>query len=80
LAGIEETTSEQITIPAIGELLTQNDSVEQANITLINTDTKELYQELQKIRYSIEMAFENTQMLSDDEKRKLSSVSLKIHR
>jgi hypothetical protein len=52
-------------IPAISELIPQIDSKEQINISLITTDAKELYQELQQMRYSIAMAFENTQIVSD---------------
>ncbi len=69
------TVLEQTMIPAISELVPQIDSREQINMSLITTDAKELYQELQQMRYSIVMAFENTQIVSDivDTKRRLVS-------
>jgi hypothetical protein len=52
-------------IPVMGEVLAPMDSKERMNISLAMTDAKELYQELQKMRNSIEIAFENTQIPSD---------------
>ncbi|CAF4669063.1 unnamed protein product [Rotaria sp. Silwood1] len=58
--------SHQTTIkPTISELIPKIDSVEQTNLSLVTTNAKELYQELQKMKYSIEMVFENTQQVSD---------------
>ncbi|CAF3823149.1 unnamed protein product [Rotaria sp. Silwood1] len=58
--------SHQTTIkPAISESIPKIDSVEQINLSLVTTNAKELYQELQKMKYSIEMIFENTQQVSD---------------
>jgi len=57
--------SEQTMIPATAELVAQNDSRERMNISLVTRDAKELYEELKKMRYSIEMAFENTEIPSD---------------
>ncbi|CAF3503908.1 unnamed protein product [Rotaria sordida] len=58
--------SKQITIePAISKLIPSIDSVEQTKVSLVTTNAKELYQELEKIKYSIETAFESTQQTSD---------------
>jgi hypothetical protein len=57
--------SEKTMISATGELVAQNDSRERMNISLVTRDAKELYEELKKMRYSIEMAFENTEISSD---------------
>ncbi|CAF5178899.1 unnamed protein product [Rotaria sp. Silwood1] len=58
--------SHQTTIkPTISELIPKIDSIEQTNLSLVTTNAKELYQELQKMKYSIEMVFENTQQVSD---------------
>jgi hypothetical protein len=62
-------------IPATGKLLAQASSIERMNISLVTTDAKELYEELQKMRYSIGMAFESTQIPSDMEGDKPRPVS-----
>jgi len=62
-------------IPATGKLLAQASSIERMNISLVTTDAKELYEELQKMRYSIGMAFESTQISSDMEGDKTRPVS-----
>lgn len=75
----EETKSkpilEQIMTSVTGKLLAQTDSMEQMNLSLVTTDAKELYEELQKMRYSIDTAFENTQVPADVEDKKSPSVS-----
>jgi hypothetical protein len=67
---VEEKTSknvlEQTMLPVTGELLKQTDSLERMNMSLVTTDAREVYQELKKIRYSIEMAAENPQITSAD--------------
>jgi hypothetical protein len=52
-------------IPVTSEVLVPTDSKERMNISLATTDAKELYQELQKIRNSIEITFESTQIPPD---------------
>ena len=71
------TVAKETIIPFTGELLRQTDSLERMNISLATTDAREVYQELQKIRYSIEMAVQSTQIGSDIVEAKLSPVSLK---
>ncbi len=73
-----EKTSAQTSMSMTGELLAKVDPVERMNISLITTDAKDLYHELQKMRYSIEMAFESTQLPLDVEDGKAIPVSRKI--
>ncbi|CAF3777841.1 unnamed protein product [Rotaria sp. Silwood1] len=69
--------SHQTTIkPAISESIPKIDSVEQINLSLVTTNAKELYQELQKMKYSIEMVFKITQQVSDIVDVKVPSVSV----
>jgi hypothetical protein len=56
---------EQMIIPVTSEVLVPTDSKERMNVSLATTDAKELYQELQKIRNSIEITFESTQIPPD---------------
>lgn len=72
-----ESTLEQIPTSVSAQLLVPTSSKEQINVSLVTTDAKELYEELEKIRYSIEMAFEDTQIPSDTEDGKTSPVSEK---
>ena len=66
---------EQTMTPVTGELIVQSDSEERVNMSLITADTQQLYNELEKIRYSIEMAFENVQQSPDRIDRKIPLVS-----
>ncbi|CAF3003205.1 unnamed protein product, partial [Rotaria sp. Silwood2] len=58
--------SNQTTIkPATRKLIPQTDLVEQTNLSLVTTNVKELFHELQKTKHSNEITFESTQQTSD---------------
>ncbi|CAF1497745.1 unnamed protein product [Adineta steineri] len=63
---ISEPTKQLVT----GELIPQIDSIERIKTSFVTTDSKELYQTLQKMKYSIEIALEGTQQTSNIEDRK----------
>ncbi|CAF0967334.1 unnamed protein product [Adineta steineri] len=65
---ISEPTKQLVT----GELIPQIDSVERTKTSFVTTDSKELYQTLQKMKYSIEIALEGTQQTSNIEDSKYS--------
>ena len=65
---------EEMMISAVAQTIIPMDSKEQMNISLALTDAKELYEELQKMRNSIEIAFENTQIPRDDVDTQLPPV------
>ncbi|UJR31391.1 hypothetical protein I4U23_018885 [Adineta vaga] len=50
---------ESLYLPVTNELISQNDLIQTIDTTLSTTNAKELYEELQKLRYSIVTAFEN---------------------
>ncbi|CAF1261150.1 unnamed protein product [Adineta steineri] len=58
---ISEPTKQLVT----GELIPQIDSIERTKTSFVTTDSKELYQTLQKMKYSIEIALEGTQQTSN---------------
>ena len=58
----DEKTSEEVMIPVTGEVLIPVESEESMNISMVMTDAKELYQELEQMRNSIEIAFESAEI------------------
>ena len=61
-----ENISESMLLPVTGEIATPVDSKEEINALLTTIDVKELYQEIQQMRNSMEIAFEGPRAPLDD--------------